>query len=89
MTEQQQQHLERMMARFTHALADKYTAGQREHGGNVWLKRGMLREAKAEVLDLWVYLDTLEQQLEERAPLLAEFVTGYEVRPMPDATGEP
>lgn len=77
------------MARFTHALADKYTAGQREHGGNVWLKRGMLREAKAEVLDLWVYLDTLEQQLEERAPLLAEFVTGYEVRPMPDATGEP
>jgi hypothetical protein len=78
MTSEQQAHLDRMIERFTSALTTKYAAGQREHGGNVWLKRGMLREAKAEVLDLWVYLDTLEQQIEERSAPLACFLTGYE-----------
>jgi hypothetical protein len=89
MTQEQQAHLDRMIDGFTTALANKYAAGQREHGGNVWMKRGMLREAKAEVMDLWVYLDTLEQQIEERDRMLADFLTGYESKPQPDATGEP
>jgi tRNA A-37 threonylcarbamoyl transferase component Bud32 len=40
-------------------------------------------------MDLWVYLDTLEQQIEERDRMLADFLTGYESKPQPDATGEP
>ena len=56
-------HLERVITRFSADLRAKYQAGQEEHGGEMWLKSGMLEHAYAEALDLVCYLATaLEQQ---------------------------
>jgi hypothetical protein len=49
---------------FTKHLWTKYTAGQREHGGEIWTKGGMLLESQNEVIDLSVYLYTLREQLQ-------------------------
>lgn len=56
-------HLTRILSQLTRDLRSKYENGQREHGGNLWLKSGMLDNAIAEVLDLAVYLYTLKEQL--------------------------
>jgi hypothetical protein len=64
LTDAQQAHIDRIVAEFDQQVRAKYAAGQREHGGNIWQKPGMLQHAKEEVLDLWVYLCTLEQQME-------------------------
>jgi hypothetical protein len=66
MTDEQRQHIDAIVASFDREVRAKYEAGQREHGGNIWTKPGMLRHAKEEVLDLWVYLETLERQLREK-----------------------
>jgi hypothetical protein len=42
----------------------KYEKGQREHGGNLWQKDGLLDEAINEAIDQVVCLITLKQQLE-------------------------
>ena len=58
-------HLKRLTERFTKDVEKKYREGWKEHGGQLYKKVGMLKNAKDEVLDLWVYLDTLEDQLAE------------------------
>ena len=42
----------------------KYRVGQREHGGQLWTKPGLLDMAIDEAIDQVVYLLTLKQQLE-------------------------
>lgn len=44
--------------------AEKYEAGQKEHGGNLWEKdlMDMIQAAKEEVIDQWAYLDVIERQ---------------------------
>lgn len=42
----------------------KYRAGQKEHGGQLWTKAGLLDMAIEEAIDQVVYLLTLKQQLE-------------------------
>ena len=62
-------HLQRIKDRFTADLDAKYRAGQEEHGGELWLKPGMLEHAYAEVLDLAVYILTaMEQRDRQRYP---------------------
>lgn len=58
-------HLDRIRMRFVADLEAKYTQGQREHGGNLWQKPGMIDEAIKEAIDLVVYLYTLKEQIEE------------------------
>ncbi len=58
----QEAHLARILSQVTTDLRQKYESGQREHGGNLWEKPGMLEQAIAEVLDLAVYLYTLREQ---------------------------
>lgn len=56
-------HLKRMQDKFVAQSRFKYEAGQIEHGGKMWEKPGMLDHAKEEVIDLWHYLCTLEEQI--------------------------
>ena len=60
-------HLQRIKDRFTADLDAKYRAGQEEHGGELWLKPGMLEHAYAEVLDLAVYILTAMEQRDRRS----------------------
>lgn len=62
-----QAHLARILGKLNADLAAKYEAGQREHGGNLWEKPGMLEQAIAEVLDLAVYLYTALEQRDNGA----------------------
>jgi len=67
MTDAQEAHLERIITMVADDLQTKYRAGQQEHGGDIWLKPGMLDHAIEEVLDLIVYLYTLRDQLRHAA----------------------
>lgn len=63
MIDEAEDHLARIKTRLTQDIDAKYRAGQRDHGGILPEKPGMLQQAYAEVLDLAVYLLTaLEQQ---------------------------
>lgn len=55
-------HLARILDQFSRDATAKYEAGQREHGGNLWLKPGMLEAALEEAIDLVMYLYTLREQ---------------------------
>lgn len=69
MTEEHEAHLARLKARICADVDAKYRQGQDHHGGELWLKPGMLLHAIEEVLDLAVYLYTLREQ-QERHPEL-------------------
>jgi|TARA_R100001126_G_C4859357_1_gene166447 hypothetical protein len=60
----QEAHLKRVTERLSHLIDAKYRAGQAEHGGYLWRKK-MLPNIMDEVLDLAVYVATLEEQIEE------------------------
>ena len=64
MTPSQEAHLARVKERFSQLMDAKYRAGQGEHGGYLWRKK-MLPNVMDEVLDLAVYVVTLEEQVEE------------------------
>lgn len=66
MTAEHEAHLQRLKEQFTKDLDAKYRAGQEEHGGELWEKRGMLAHAIEEAIDQVVYLYTLREQLEKR-----------------------
>jgi hypothetical protein len=55
-------HVGRILTAFNADLRAKYAAGQREHGGHLWEKPGMLDNAIQEAIDLVVYLYTLKEQ---------------------------
>jgi hypothetical protein len=57
-------HLQEVKDSFEQEVDKKYRHGQLEHGGNLWQKSGLIKQAKQEAVDLYVYLDTLEKQLE-------------------------
>lgn len=63
MTNDQEKHLDDIKYNFIKDVDKKYRHGQREHGGNVWLKPGMIDNAIEEVIDLAVYLYTLRDQM--------------------------
>ena len=56
-------HLQVVLSENTKRITRKYRAGQKEHGGRLWEKGGMLGHVEAEVTDLNVYLPTLRAQL--------------------------
>jgi len=66
MTDQQEQHLANIKEDFEKEIDTKYRAGQKEHGGNLWRKKGLIDMALDEVLDQYVYLITLKGQIEDK-----------------------
>jgi hypothetical protein len=62
MTPEQENHLERVKSEFLEAVDTKYRAGQREHGGDLWRKPGVLEMLMDECVDFWVYAQVLKEQ---------------------------
>ena len=58
----QEAHLTRLKARIAGDLDAKYRAGQLEHGGDLWMKPGLLEAAIEENLDALCYLYSLLEQ---------------------------
>src|SRR3990167_2526215 len=71
-------HANRIENWFSRLMHKKYEAGQKEHGGDLWDKTGMLTHAIEEVIDLAVYLQTMEEQLTNNFPTEARFFLGAE-----------
>lgn len=63
MTPDREAHLQRMQNKFISLSRTKYENGQIEHGGKMWEKPGMIEHAKEEIVDLWHYITTLEEQI--------------------------
>ncbi len=65
MTPEQEKHLHRIKANFTHKCDVKYREGQREHGGDLMhdhiLK--LINKSLDEAIDLVVYLETLRESV--------------------------
>ena len=64
-------HFAHLSREFAQEAGAKYERGQREHGGQLWRKRGMLTCAIEEAHDQVVYLQTLRGQIENEAGRLA------------------
>jgi hypothetical protein len=64
MTPQQQKHMEDALLSLAHNAITKYSKGQKEHGGNMWCKSGMLKNLENEVIDFVFYSATIREQLQ-------------------------
>lgn len=60
---QHEEHLQQIKDDFTKLVDIKYRSGQKEHGGNLWEKEGLIDMAIDEAIDQVVYLITLKNQL--------------------------
>ena len=65
MTPEQKQHLNYIVLKTQKLLNEKYTKGVKEHGGNLWEKKGLIDMAIEEAIDQVVYLLTLKKQIED------------------------
>jgi hypothetical protein len=63
-------HVTQNVKRVSDLQIRKYIAGQKEHGGKMWLKTGLLNAALEEVADLANYLPTIEYQVNQAIKLL-------------------
>lgn len=61
MTNQQERHLQSIKANFSALVDEKYRAGQKEHGGDLFAKtpKQLINMALDEAIDQVVYLLTL------------------------------
>ncbi len=57
--------MDQALNRFQIMAKNKYMAGQKEHGGNLWEKPNLLDHAEEEVVDLWYYLQAIRQKLKD------------------------
>ena len=73
MTGAQCAHVERIIEDFAEAVYKKYAAGQKEHGGDLWLKPIVPQAIMEEALDMVVYASTLLEQLRMRNVVLGDF----------------
>jgi hypothetical protein len=65
MTNDQEKHLENIKYDFLKAVDTKYRKGQKEHGGNLWKKPGVLEMLMDECVDFYVYAHVLKQQRDD------------------------
>lgn len=68
-----QEHKDQLINNFSTEYVNKYNKGQEEHGGNLWEKPSMIRNAKDEVLDQWSYISVIESQIKEAIALMDDF----------------
>lgn len=64
MTDETWAHLDGIRKDFDDLVVTKYVAGQQEHGGRLWTKKGLIDMAIDEAIDQVVYLLTLKKQIE-------------------------
>ena len=63
MDAQKKAHLKHCVRRVSKLQIDKYVKGQKEHGGRMWMKTGLLNAALEETADQANYLPTVELQI--------------------------
>lgn len=68
MTKEQEAHLERVKSEFCELVDEKYRAGQREHGGDLWNNKLtiLIDLAIDEAIDQVVYLLTIRDEIRKR-----------------------
>jgi len=71
MTDQQEAHLQGIINKFSRDVSAKYSAGQAEHGGNLFDKPN-LPMLMQEVQDMVVYAYTLKDQIREALELAVD-----------------
>lgn len=64
LTPKQGKHIADISVAVCRRIEAKYRKGQKEHGGNLWEKEGMLENIMDEITDLLVYAHTLREQME-------------------------
>lgn len=77
-TPKQGKHIADISAASSRRIEAKYRKGQKEHGGNLWEKEGMLANIEDETTDLIVYVHTLREQIEQAYGLLTHIDRQYE-----------
>jgi len=67
MKKSQEKHLQRIKDQFIQLADQKYRAGQKEHGGDLWTMglKQLINNLKDEIVDAFTYLQTLEDNLNE------------------------
>ena len=63
MEKAQEQHLKFILKEFKRLTDPKYRNGQKEHGGDLFLKKGIIDMIIEEAIDQFVYAVTLKEQL--------------------------
>ncbi len=63
MTKEHNEHLIGILDRFNDQAIKKYTKGNEQHGGKLWLKKDLIDKSIEEVIDLLFYLFTLKDQI--------------------------
>ncbi|MDD5366960.1 MAG: hypothetical protein PHR30_16610 [Gallionellaceae bacterium] len=76
-----EEHVTQVVAETSAEMRAKYTAGQVQHGGRLWQKRGLLAHAIEEADDQAVYLRTLRHQIPALAHTLADLAGCYDALP--------
>jgi hypothetical protein len=61
------EHLSSIVTWLGQQMSEKYKAGQQEHGGELWMKPGALRNLEEEIIDLPIYYKTAKDQLKQMA----------------------
>ena len=62
-----EQHVSKIGAWFRDVMTGKYHRGQKEHGGDLWIKTRALASLEEEIIDLPVYYKTAKDQLRQMA----------------------
>tara|TARA_R110002020_G_scaffold49894_1_gene141654 strand:+ start:249 stop:533 length:285 start_codon:yes stop_codon:yes gene_type:complete len=62
-----QEHVASIVTWLRRVMTAKYHRGQQEHGGELWMKAGALKNLEDEILDLPVYYKTAKDQLHQMA----------------------
>lgn len=67
MRKENRDHLERLLNQFNYEVKQKYKSGYRKHGGGLLKMTAieLVREAKQETIDQYVYLQRLEEMLKK------------------------
>lgn len=62
-SKQDEEYLIKILNQFGQEASDKFERGCLQHGGKIWLKRGLIKEMKQEAIDQYIYCTALEDQL--------------------------
>lgn len=84
-----QEHAQQIATRIVADVLEKYDKGQKEHGGFLWQKPGVLKMLRQELLDGITYEDTLRYQIQSALEYLTagDIESGKKV--LTDILGDP
>ena len=83
------EHISEIISDNATKLLDKYQKGQIEHGGNLWLKPGVLKMLEQEILDATTYQHTLRHQIQSALDYLTNDDTQSCAKVLIDILDEP